>query len=183
MLTDIAFVKTVFMTEYNNIDDVLLDAVLESSSTFVKTFCNKEFTETTFNEKIRIGNEGKVYVKYPILEIINFDHDEEFFLNKQNGIIQTSKLRIGEFAEVEYRAGYTVRDGIITHTFPADLEFVVISLALKMYNLKQQITDGYNSINLEGLAYDFNKELTEAEKTTLNLYKNFYTVGEVFELS
>ena len=175
-------------------DNSVFAVLVKSVSAEIETYCNREFTETTYTEYIDTDSgQKKVFLKnFPVASIttlkyrqgtfgnpqwFSFPSDDYMLSGSMGKITFSGSLPEAEkFIEAIYVGGYKIdfdnESNSSLHTLPADITQVATEWAAKVYNNRKNA--GIASESTEGQSITFKADkIPEEFKDRLAPYKSY----------
>lgn len=158
-------------------DDALLSRLITAASSWVRTYCNRDFTSQSYTDTLDgTGNAWQVMKQYPVTAVASVSFSG--VAQAITGLVITNTRSLtftdGTLWEkgrgnvsVTYAAGYS--------TTPADIEQAVIEIVALRYREKNRI--GTTTVNTRGESVTFSvMDVPPSVKSLLNNYRNVVPV-------
>lgn len=161
-------------------EDTFLDALCDSVTAFIEKYCGgQRFFATEHEEEIHDGNlqyirlrHRYLYTDYTVVVEVNGGSSvspswtelsaNDFELYPDAGVVYLySKYGGKRNIRVTYKAGFS--------TIPEDIQLAATLMVARMFNRRR--SSGLSGESFEGVSQNWNDTMTEAEKVTLDNYR------------
>lgn len=157
----------------NDALDALLSRLITAASTWVRSYCNRDFTSQTYTDILDgTGTVRQVVKQYPVTAVSSVSF---------SGVTQTiTGLSINSLRNLTFTDGTVWEKGkanvSVTYTAgyastPADIEQAVIEIVALRFREKDRV--GTSTVNAKGESVTFSvMDVPPSVKTLLNNYRN-----------